>query len=193
LTLCACPDKAAQSTEQDRLLAKLKAEQDRIKREGEGPTEAQRAAAILNGQEDPLAKTAAEAPRQVKELKLPAKIDFPAGKLTVRLNALETSQTAAGERMKLSTNEQFLRIDLKLKATETAEFDFNAATLHAGEEVFPIARDVQRLVGTKNLAGTIEAGGALETALMFELPDAAIAKGVTLKLPLAPPLEVPLQ
>ena len=115
------------------------------------------------------------------------------GKLLVRLNGAETSQTAAGDRVKLSTNEQFLRVDLKLKAAETAEVDLSAAAIKAGDEVFTIARDAQRVVGTKNLTRAINAGEAFETVLMFELPEAAIAKGITLQLPLTPPLEVPLQ
>jgi hypothetical protein len=194
LLFLGCP-KPAEPPQEDRLLAKLRAEKDREAREGALP-----GAPVpdlnnpsFNTGEDPLAKTAAEPPAETKPLKLPEKIEFTSGKLLVRLNGAETSQTAAGNRVKLSTNEQFLRVDLKLKAVEAAEVDLGAATLKAGDETFAIARDAQRVVGTKNLTRAINAGEAFETVLMFELPEAALAKGVTLQLPLTPPLEVPLQ
>jgi hypothetical protein len=190
-----CPKGGEGPNENDRLLAKLQAEKDRQAKEGvdPGPPRPDLSNPAFNTGEDPLAKTAAEPENPVKTLKLPEKIDFQAGKLTVRLNGAETTQSISGGKVKLSTNEQFLRVDLKVKALEAAEFDFSAASVQAGEEVFPIARDVQRVVGTRNLARPLGLGEGVETVLMFELPEAALAKGAVLKLPLTPPLEVPLQ
>ncbi len=194
LIFSACP-KPAEPPQEDRLLAKLKAEQERERREGAHPGVPMPDFhnPNFNTGEDPLAKVAAEPPVAVNELKLPEKIDFQAGTLNVRLNGASTSQSLAGTKVRLSTNEQFLRIDLKLRAAETMDFDFSAAAVKAGDEVFPLARDAQRIVGTRNLARSINGGESVETVLMFELPDAALAKGVTLQLPLSPPLEVPLQ
>lgn len=196
LALSACPKAPEPQSENDRLLQKLKAEKEREQKEGPtafppgvpDPTNPN-----FNTGEDPLARTAAEPPAQVKALKLPEKIEHQSGALTVRLNGAETSQSIAGNKVKLSTNEQFLRVDLKLKAAQAVEFDLSAATVKAGDESFPIAKDVQHVVGTRNLARPLAAGEALETVLMFELPEAALAKGPVLQLPLEPPLEVPLQ
>lgn len=195
LALFGCPRAPEQPSENDRLLARLKAEKER--EEKEGPTARPGVPDLTNPNfntgEDPLAQTAAAPPAAVKPLKLPEKIDHQSGALSVRLNGAETSQSIAGNKVKLSTNEQFLRVDLKLKAGQAVELDLTGATVKAGDESFPIAKDVQHVVGTRNLARPLAAGEALETVLMFELPEAALAKGPVLQLPLTPPLEVPLQ
>jgi hypothetical protein len=197
LLALACTKGAEAPSEQDRLIAKLKAEQERIKSAPE--TERTHPAPDLTnpnfntGEEDPLAKTAAEPQTPVNTLKLPDKLDFSSGKLTVHLNGVETTQAVNAGKVKLSTNERFLRVDLKLSAQDKVELDLSAASVQAGSENFPIARDAQRVVGTRNLTGPLGAGETREAVLMFELPDAALEKGVTLKLPLTPPLEVPLQ
>ena len=172
--LCAGCTKGAEAVPEDRLIARLKEEKARSEKElAQGGTVATGPDLLdpnVNVGEDPLAKTAAEPPAAVTPLKLPEKIDFTAGKLSVRLNGVETSQSIAGAKVKLSTNEQFLRVDLKLRAAEALEFDLGAATVKAGDESFPIARDVQHVVGTRNLARPLAAGESLETVLMFELP-----------------------
>lgn len=183
-------------SEEDRLIAKLQAEKERQARAQEqGVLPPAQNPLMPSPEPDPLAKTAAEDPAPEKQLKLPDKIDFVAGDLAFRLQGLETSLTVSGGKVKLSTNELFLRVDLKVKALGAAELDLTGATLKAGEEVFPIARDVQAVLGTRNLVRPVEAQESFETVLMFELPEAALAKGPTLRLP-APRgqvVEVPLQ
>jgi hypothetical protein len=195
LLALACTKGAEAPSEQDRLIAKLKAEQERMKA---APETARTGPDLTNpnfntGEEDPLAKTAAEPQTPVITLKLPDKLDFSSGKLAVHLNGVETTQAVNAGKVKLSTNERFLRVDLKLSAQDKVEFDLSGASVQAGSENFPIARDAQRVVGTRTLTGPLNAGDAREAVLMFELPDAALEKGATLKLPLTPPLEVPLQ
>jgi hypothetical protein len=192
----ACTKGADAPNPEDRLLAKLKAEQEREKKEGPtaspvGPHPNLDAPDV--NVDDGLAKVAAEPPTEVKSRKLPEKIDFKAGQLGVKLNGVETSQSISNGKVRLSTNEQFLRVDLKLTADAAATIDLSGAVAKAGDETFPIAKDVQHIVGTKNLTRPVAAGESFETVMMFELPEAALAKGVTLKLPLPAPLEVPLQ
>ena len=189
----ACTKGADTPNPEDRLLAKLKAEQEREKKEGPTVGPHPNLDSPEMNVDDGLAKAAVEPPTPVKSLKLPEKVEFKSGQLAVKLNGAETSQSIANGKVRLSTNEQFLRIELKLTADAAANIDLSSALARAGDETFPIAKDVQRLVGTKNLTRPVAAGESFETVLMFELPDAALAKGVTLKLPLPAPLEVPLQ
>lgn len=102
------------------------------------------------------------------------------GPVAARIIGLELSQHVQGRRMALSTADAFLRVTLDARGPGSV--DAAAATLRRGASVFPVARDVMRLVGSPVTVVALD-GGTNELRLYFELPAAEVTAGLELALP----------
>jgi hypothetical protein len=159
---------------EDRTLARLKAEQERLARGGApgGPPKQE---------EDPLARAASN-PQPARALA----VRPSAGTLGVveyALTAAEVSQTVRGAKVDLSTPERFLRVVLTAKASAPATVTMGEATLAHGESVSTIARDAQRVGPGSPLSPVqLTPGVAQELVLYFEVPADAVGGALKLVL-----------
>lgn len=179
LLLCACPEKKTEAANpgQDRLIEKLKAEQERLKHE---PSKPSPTAAPQAPEENPLAAHAA-APDAPKQLTLPEDTLITLGAAACRVSNVDTMHTVVGDKTSLSSEDFFVRAKLKCTASKAGTLlDLSGATLKHGERSFAIARDVQRVGGTKQLQLTLTEAGA-EPVLLFEVPADALTAGLQLK------------
>ncbi len=182
-----CRKEEAVPAENDRTLAKLRDEVDRVNRGGSaapGPAAAS---------EDPHAKLAGlaakvEAPEE-RQLKLPeSNPTVHVDTVAVKLTGLEAAHTMKGSgKLGLTSEDLFLRVQF---ATENvgaaqAKLDLNAARVQDAEgKTYSIARDVQALVGTRQLERTWGVGERTDLVLVFEVPPSAVrGPGLTLVLP----------
>jgi hypothetical protein len=177
-----CP-KAEEPPPEDRALRILQGEKAR---EGKKAPEVVRPPPAP--EEDPNAKLAqiAAAP-DAPERKRPLPATNPAvkaGALYVRLLELSTTQTAGTGKIKLSTEDQFLRVRLEARnpGKAAAPIAFAGATLSCGSKSFPLAPDVTRVAGSRELSRTWAPDQRDEVTLYFELPAPALETGCTLAL-----------
>jgi hypothetical protein len=200
LSLCACPKQNDEANPDDRLLAKLKAESDRL---ANGGPAAQPPAATLPP-EDPnagLAQLAAAGAGQDGKRRLPAEnATVHVGTVAVKLLGLATSHTTAGTgKIALTTEDLFLRVELAAQnvGTTPATLDFSFARLKAKERTFELARDVQRAAGTRELKREFPLSERVDLTLYFEVPKDAFGSELKLVFPSSiggnADLEVPLE
>lgn len=192
--LLGCPDKKPAAEEQDRTLLKLKEAQEKGD-VGKGPPAQehpnQKLADIVTG-----SKAAEGGP-----LPLPAKNDpVRLGTVSLQLKALETSPTVSSGKISLSTEQLFLAVKLLAENTSEREqlLDFSMAKVVAKGEEHPIARDAQRVGGTRELQQTFGLAKGLqktEIVLLFEIPPGTVGSGMTLhiKSPELDPVSLPLE
>ena len=172
--------------QEDRTLAKLRDEVDRVNRGG-----ALAAAPSTAEPEDPnarLAGLAASAEESgERQLKLPESnptvhVDTVAMKLT----GLEATHTVKGK-VGLTSEDLFLRVQLigENVGQAPAKLDLDLARVQDGEgQSYGIARDAQALVGTRQLARTWEPGERADAVLVFEVPPSSVrGSGLSLVLP----------
>lgn len=173
--------------QEDRTLAKLRDEVDRVNRGG-APTTGPAAVP-----EDPNARLAGLAAKveqaEERQLKLPENnptvhVDTVAMKLT----ALEAAHTMKGSgKIGLTSEDLFVRVQLVAEnvGKEPAKLDLNVARVQDAEgKTYSIARDVQALVGTRQLERTWEVGERTDVVFVFEVPPTAVrGPGLTLVLP----------
>ncbi len=159
----------------DRLIQKLQAEKSRL--DQGGPVARPMPSPIA--EPDPLAARAAM-PDAPKTLALIGASDFSCGVGACRVTSVETSHNVAREKMSLTSGEYFFKVTLSTQIARGGPLDFTAAKLVAGTEEYPIARDAQRLAGTRELARTYKPGEKADVVLMFEAPSTAIAPGLKL-------------
>lgn len=193
LLLLGCPKEEAGPD--DRLLQKLKAEQARLAAQPHDARGAPGQPAPLPPEDDPLAG-AATAPEAPRTLPLPGQLDVEVDKVRYRLTGLEASGQVGAGKLKLTTTDAFLRVSLRARADGAAEADLGAASLKHQDRTFPLARDVQRLAGTKELRFAVPGGDGADLDLFFEVPKDALGKGLLLVLPVPggpATVEVPLQ
>lgn len=169
LALCACPKDEAPT---DRTIELLRAEQERLRREGEP---ARRAA-----EPDPLADVVAANARP-ETLGIPAGVEADLGDVTLALREVQIAQTV-GQRVKLSTTDQFVRVTLEASAKKAVELDLSGAQLVQGEERYAVARDAQRAAGGSPLAASFHPGDKSKLVLFFEAPRAELKPGLKLVL-----------
>ncbi len=180
--LLGCPDQGPKAD--DPLIQKLKAEQERLAKNGTpavGPPTAP--------QPNPLA-VAVEKNEAPKELPLPGEVSATVGKdgATVQLTGLTRSKTIKGEHMALTSDATFLAVKLTLTAGKTATtFDLPNSVLQPAEgDPVPIARDAQAVTGQR-LATTPVGDGTQKTlTLYFDVPEGALKPGLKLKIPASP-------
>lgn len=182
-----CQKEEAPPQQEDRTLAKLRDEVDRVNRGG-APTTGPAAVP-----EDPNARLAGLAAKveqaEERQLKLPENnptvhVDSVAMKLT----GLEAAHTMKGTgKIGLTTEELFLRVQLVAEnvGKEPAKLDLDVARVQDAEgKTYSIARDVQALVGTRQLERTWEVGERTDVVFVFEVPPSAVhGPGLTLVLP----------
>jgi hypothetical protein len=175
--------------QEDRTLAKLRAEADRVERGGapSGPP------ARAQAPEDPNAGladlAAADRGASGRKLRLPE----PNGTkhvdtVAVKLTALESSHSVKGEKLSLTTEDLFLRVQLVTQnvGKEPASLALEGARLvdEAGKE-YAVARDAQIAAGTRQLRRTWAPEERTDVVLLFEIPPPALEAGLTLVLPAA--------
>lgn len=175
--------------QEDRTLAKLRAEAERVDRGGapSGPPSRGRAPT-----EDPTATLAGiasgEAGAAEEKLRLPEKNDtVHVGTLAVKLMKLEASQSVQGSgKVGLATEDRFLRVELVAQNVDKAQADValdGARVVDAAGKEYGVARDAQIVGGTRQLRRTWAPGERTEVVLLFELPPASLGEGLTLVLP----------
>jgi hypothetical protein len=177
-----CPKEEAPPD--DRALRILKAERDREAREGP-PAQPPQAPPPA---EDPNAHLAEIVSGDKAEQKLPVPANTQTvhvGTLAVKLVELSTAHTAGSGRIRLSTEQLFLRVHLVTQnvGPQPASFDFSYAQVEGGQHPYPIARDVTRAAGTRELKHTYAVDERQDVDLYFEVPPEALAAGTALLLP----------
>ena len=187
LLLCGCPkkDEPPEFDPNDRLLQKMKAEQERLAQAG--PPR------MKEPEPDPLAAIAAS-PSKPETLGIPAGVEADLGPLSLVLTEVQQSQTVGGERVSLSTTDRFLKVTLEATAKQAVELDLSGATLALDARSVPLARDAQRAARGSPLVTKFSAGQQQPLILFFEAPPEMIRKG--LKIILTTPesrVELPLQ
>lgn len=181
LLLAGCPDKKPSVDENDPLIKKLKAEQDRLERGGQpgGPPGLQ-----LPKEPQPLAEIAQQVPDV--PVNVPVKAEaVTVNEATFTPRRLESAQIVAGPKTKLSTTDRFLRLVLSVQTTKELTFDLSKAQLVRGTDAFELARDVQRVGQGSPLAPTVGPGVSQDLVLYFEVAPAAITPGLSLQLPVS--------
>ena len=175
--------------QEDRTLAKLRAEADRVERGGapSGPP------ARAQAPEDPNAGladlAAADRGSSERKLRLPEPNETKhVDTVAVKLTALESSHSVKGEKLSLTTEDLFLRVQLVTQnvGKEPASLALEDARLvdEAGKE-HAVARDAQIAAGTRQLRRTWAPEERTEVVLFFEIPPPALEAGLTLVLPAA--------
>lgn len=157
---------------EDRTLQKLRQEEEKRQARAE--------------QIDRLAMAAVTPPAQTRRtLPQPKQPRVEVGPLQMEVVALTTSQVVEGSKVSLATEDRFLRVQLAVKNTgkAAAAADLSGVSLvGAGQRTWGIARDVQRLAGTVTLQAGLAPGESRDFVMFFEVPEAALAGGLSLKV-----------
>ncbi|HEX8699464.1 MAG TPA: hypothetical protein VF815_11550 [Myxococcaceae bacterium] len=184
-----CTKEEAPPPQEDRTLAKLRAEAERVDRGGAPSGPPTRGPAPSEDPNSTLAGVAAgEVGANEEKLRLPeSNATVHVGTLAVKLVGIESSQAVQGSgKVGLATEERFLRVELIAqnvdKAVATVGLEGARVVDAAGKE-FGLARDAQIVAGTRQLRREWPAGERAEVVLLFELPPASIGEGLTLVLP----------
>lgn len=105
--------------------------------------------------------------------------------LTLEVVALTSSQVVEGAKISVASEDRFLRVQLAVKnaGKRPAAVDLGPAVLVGeGERTWGLARDVQRLAGTRALAAELAGGESRDFVVFFEVPDDAFGGGLRLKV-----------
>ena len=174
LLCCGCPkrDEPPEFDPNDRLLQKMKAEQERLA--NTPPRMAQQEA-------DPLAEIVARGSKP-ESLGIPAGVTADLGPVTLSLVEVQQSQTVGSSKVSLSTTERFLKVTLDAFSKKAIDLDLSKATLAHGDQSVGIARDAQRAAKGSDLMVSLEAGEHQRLILFFEAPDEMITKGLKIIL-----------
>jgi len=193
-----CKDQPEPEPTTDRTLEQLRLEVERVNKGGapaappDAPVDPNERLAQLAAAQD------AEAPKRfsvVSRKAVPVNDGFE-----VRPAGLEAMHTLRGtSRLSLTTEEYFVRLTLEARNTgqEPASLGLSNARLvdEAGNE-YAIARDAQNVGGTRQLdLIQVESEQKQSLVLIFEVPESALAPGLTLLIPTrgGPDARVPLQ
>ncbi len=185
LLFSACPkkDEPPEFDPNDRLLKKMKEEQERLAKAPPRPQQ----------EPDPLAEIVAK-PSKPENLGIPSGVAADLGPISLVLVEVQQSQTVSGEKVSLSTTDRFLKVTLEATSKKGLDLDLSGATLANGEKTAKLARDAQRAARGTPLVTHLGEGVQNELVLFFEAPDEMIGKG--LKIILTTPesrVELPLQ
>lgn len=177
-------EEPAPTQSEDRTLAKLRQEVDRVN-QGGAP------AAPPNVPEDPNARLAGLAAGheadEARTYALPSKDVVKVDTLALQPAALEAVHSLSGTgKVALTTPELFVRVKLEAENTgpQLVNVPFSAARLVDAEgKEYPIARDAQTVGGTRKLDHSWEHQQRESLVLLFEAPPAAMAPGLALLIP----------
>lgn len=176
LLLSGCPRKEDGPPEfdpNDRLLQKLKTEQERLAKAG--PPR------LKEPEPDPLAAIVT-APSRPENLGIPAGVAADLGPVSLSLTEVQQSQTVGGDRVSLSTTDRFLKVTLDATSAKAVDLDLSGATLAFEGRSVPLARDAQRAAKGSDLVTSFSPGGHRTLVLYFEAPDEMIRKGLKIIL-----------
>lgn len=173
-SLFGCPKDEPPAVDQ-RLVAKLQAEQRRL--EGELAKRQAEAAAAL-----PVAEAAAQAPTRTT-LKLPGETRCALEHGSLVVTGAEATQQAVGEKVAVATPERFVVVHAELSSATAQTVALDAFTLTQAGERHPMARDAQRVAGTRELQVALAKGARREVTLWFEVPAAHMGPGLALSCP----------
>ncbi len=173
LALAGC--KKDESVGDDRLIAKLKAEKDRLGPQGAPLAPAQQP------QGNPLVEQLAADDRP-RVLQSPQNSTVQVGNATLRIQSLETSKSVKGDRVGLTSSETFLKVALSVVSSKEEPLGFRGASLSNGTDTWPLASDVQRVAGTRGETLAIGAEKK-DLVLYFELPPEQVKAGLKLVWP----------
>jgi hypothetical protein len=173
--------------DEDRTLARLRQEVDRVNQGGatSGPPQAAESA-------DPNARLAGLAAGheedRARRLTPPGANDtVHVDSFAVKLTNLESLHSLRGTgKVSLTTDELFVRAELIVQnvGAKAGQLSLSGAKLvDAGGQEYPIARDAQTLAGTRKLDRAWEKDQRDSLVLLFEVPPAALAPELTLVLP----------
>jgi len=170
--------------ESDRTLARLKQEAERVAAHGPG---GRAPAQDPNAGLATLAAAQADArPADGGRLQLPeGNATVHVGTVAVKLLGLTASHAESTSRVTLTTEELFLRVQLITQnvGERAAKLDFNSVRVIDGRGgAWTLARDVQRLAGTRELAAPLEPMDRREYVLFFEVPRPGPTRGWSLLL-----------
>lgn len=175
LVLCACPK--GESAE-DRTLARLKAEQERLAHGGSPASAPVRA-------EDPLTRATTNPlpPRALTVAPSAGRL----GDVEFSVKSAELSQTVRNSKLELTTQDQFVKIVLEARAVGPgATYTLAQAQLSRGELKADVARDAQKVGEGSPLSPTrLEEGIPADLVVYFEAVPGLIGPGLTLGLPSA--------
>ncbi|HEY0093519.1 MAG TPA: DUF4352 domain-containing protein [Archangium sp.] len=168
---------------EDRTLDKLRQEVDRVNQGG--------APSASPEETDPNARLAGLAAGQAQEkprtYTLPSKETVKVDTLALQPTGLESLHSLRGSgKLSLTTDELFLRVKLDAEnaGQKSVHVPFSTARLvDAGGKEYPLAQDAQTLAGTRKLDRTWESEQRDSMDLIFEVPPAAIAPGLSLLIP----------
>lgn len=186
LLLCGCPKDEPSIDENDPLIRKLKAEQERLKGEALRKQEAQKAL-------DPLARVATTNGKP-EHLGIPSGVSADLGDISLTLTDVQRMQNVGNGNVSVSTTDWFVRVVVMARAKKATTLSLDGVELVNGDKTWKIARDAQRL--GQGATNPVELNTAMDQKVItyFELPDASITKG--LKIVLTAPgsrVELPLQ
>lgn len=147
-----------------------------------------------NAARDPNARLAELAarppPPAAGERPLPAKLaPVDAGPVRVTLTSVHAAHQVSGGKLSVTSEDWFVRVTLQVENLRQGQVpvNFSLVTLSSADGEHPIARDAQRLAGTRELDRALQPGLAEPVVLHFEVPAAALgAKGAPLTLNFPP-------
>ncbi|MDY7228436.1 hypothetical protein [Hyalangium rubrum] len=174
--------------QEDRTLAKLRAEAKRVEQGGTPSGPPVQASDVPVGPNAGLADLATGEGAESQKLPLPEKNDtVHVDSLAVKLTGLLASNSVQGSgKVGLTTEERFLSVHLVTQNVGTAPVSLSlegARLVDAEGKEHRVARDAQIVGGTRELRRTWELEERTEVVILFELPPAAIGAGMTLVLP----------
>ncbi len=182
LLLSGCPKNEPDFDPNDRLLQKMKEEQDRLART--------RAPVV---EPDPLAEIAAR-PSKPETLGIPQGVAADLGPVSLRLLEVQQSQTVGSGKVSLSTTDKFLKVTLDATSKKRLDLDLSGATLALGDTTVRVARDAQRAARGSELLAQFNEGEHRQLILYFEANDEMIRKGLKIILTTGESrVELPLQ
>ncbi len=173
--------------QEDRTLAKLRAESDRVSKGGAPSGPPVRPAAP----EEPAPSLADLATRDTDvsehKLRLPDSNDTQhVNTVAVKLTELESSHSVKGGKLSLTTEELFLRVQLVAQNVGAAPSEMGlegARVVDAQGKEYGLARDAQIAAGTRELRHTWAPQERSDVVLFFEIPPPALESNLTLVLP----------
>lgn len=193
-----CTKEESAPVVEDRTLARLREEVDRVNRGGAParPPSADskdpnaRLASLAAGHEsDELLELAPPGPNETVHV----------ATVAMKLTGLEALHSLRGTRkVSLTTEDFFVRVQLITQNVGSASATLSLAEaklVDAQGAEYAIARDAQTVAGTRELRRTWEKEERESLVLLFEVPPAALAPGLTLVLPGngGPEARIPLQ
>ncbi|WP_224366907.1 hypothetical protein [Hyalangium versicolor] len=174
--------------QEDRTIAKLRAEADRV---GKGGAPSGPPSQLAPPPEDPNANLAglatAEEGASDHKLRLPEPNDTKhVDTVAVKLTGLTSTHSVKGAKVSLTTEELFLRVQIIAQNVGSAPAPLGLEKTRlvdgAGKE-YPVARDAQIAAGTRELAHTWGPQERADVVFFFEIPPSVLDSGLTLVLP----------